>query len=264
MSVRLVPMLGWVRTYDRRWLRGDLIAGVAVAALIVPKNLGYAGIAGVPLEHGLYAAAAAAHPVRRLRHLSTDLDGAELRAGGGGGRRRARLGDQRRDRGGGRSSRASPWSPGCCSVLLPCCGWAGSARFLLAGRGHRLPVRCRDRRRDRRAAQDHRDRSRAARTPSRSSGPGSAPSVRPRRRRWWSAWWLWWWCSGSGSSRRPSPGPWCWWSAGSWRRGCSTSASAAWRWWVTSPAGCPPSTYRTRGCCGTTRGSVARPPWRWS
>ena len=53
-------MLGWVRTYDRRWLRGDLIAGIAVAALIVPKNLGYAGIAGVPLEHGLYAAAAAA------------------------------------------------------------------------------------------------------------------------------------------------------------------------------------------------------------
>ena len=60
MSVRLVPILGWVRTYDRRWLRGDLIAGIAVAALIVPKNLGYAGIAGVPLEHGLYAAAAAA------------------------------------------------------------------------------------------------------------------------------------------------------------------------------------------------------------
>jgi high affinity sulfate transporter 1 len=41
-------------------LRGDLIAGVTVAALIVPKNLGYAGIAGIPLEHGLYAAAAAA------------------------------------------------------------------------------------------------------------------------------------------------------------------------------------------------------------
>ena len=55
-----MPILGWVRTYDRRWLRGDLIAGIAVAALIVPKNLGYAGIAGVPLEHGLYAAAAAA------------------------------------------------------------------------------------------------------------------------------------------------------------------------------------------------------------
>jgi SulP family sulfate permease len=56
----LVPILGWIRTYDRQWLRGDLIAGVTVAALIVPKNLGYAGIAGIPLENGLYAAAAGA------------------------------------------------------------------------------------------------------------------------------------------------------------------------------------------------------------
>src|SRR5262249_58766736 len=57
---RLVPMVGWLRSYDRGWLRGDLIAGVAVAALIVPKNLGYAGIAGIPLQNGLYAAAAGA------------------------------------------------------------------------------------------------------------------------------------------------------------------------------------------------------------
>ena len=58
--VRLLPIVGWLRTYDRSWLRGDLIAGVTVAALIVPKNLGYAGIAGIPLQNGLYAAAAAA------------------------------------------------------------------------------------------------------------------------------------------------------------------------------------------------------------
>jgi sulfate permease, SulP family len=57
---QLVPMVGWIRSYDRRWLRGDLIAGVAVAALIVPKNLGYASIAGVPVQNGLYAAAAGA------------------------------------------------------------------------------------------------------------------------------------------------------------------------------------------------------------
>ena len=56
----MVPMLDWVRAYERRWLRGDLVAGVAVAALVIPKNLGYAGIAGVPLQNGLYAAAAAA------------------------------------------------------------------------------------------------------------------------------------------------------------------------------------------------------------
>ena len=49
-----------LRSYDRRWLRGDLVAGVAVAALIIPKNLGYAGIAGIPLQNGLYAAAVAA------------------------------------------------------------------------------------------------------------------------------------------------------------------------------------------------------------
>jgi len=57
---RFVPMAGWIRSYERGWLRGDLIAGVAVAALVVPKNLGYAGIAGIPLQNGLYAAAAGA------------------------------------------------------------------------------------------------------------------------------------------------------------------------------------------------------------
>jgi SulP family sulfate permease len=57
---RLAPITGWLPAYDRAWLRGDLVAGVTVAALIVPKNLGYAGIAGIPLQNGLYAAAAGA------------------------------------------------------------------------------------------------------------------------------------------------------------------------------------------------------------
>jgi sulfate permease, SulP family len=56
----LVPAADWLPRYERRWLRGDVIAGIAVTALIVPKNLGYAGIAGVPLQNGLYAAAAGA------------------------------------------------------------------------------------------------------------------------------------------------------------------------------------------------------------
>src|SRR3954452_9458905 len=55
-----LPIVAQFRSYDRRWLRGDLIAGITVAALIVPKNLGYAGIAGIPLQNGLYAAAAGA------------------------------------------------------------------------------------------------------------------------------------------------------------------------------------------------------------
>jgi SulP family sulfate permease len=60
LLARWLPIAGWLPRYDRSWLRGDLVAGIAVTALIVPKNLGYAGIAGVPLENGLYAAAAGA------------------------------------------------------------------------------------------------------------------------------------------------------------------------------------------------------------
>jgi sulfate permease, SulP family len=52
-----LPIVAWLPGYERRWLRGDLAAGIAVTALIVPKNLGYADIAGVPLQNGLYAAA---------------------------------------------------------------------------------------------------------------------------------------------------------------------------------------------------------------
>ena len=57
---RYVPVVGWLPRYEKRWFRGDLAAGIAVTALIVPKNLGYAGIAHVPLQNGLYAAAAGA------------------------------------------------------------------------------------------------------------------------------------------------------------------------------------------------------------
>ena len=56
--LRFLPILEQLRHYQGDWLRGDLVAGVVVAALIIPKNLGYAEIAGVPLENGLYAAAA--------------------------------------------------------------------------------------------------------------------------------------------------------------------------------------------------------------
>jgi SulP family sulfate permease len=71
---RVVPVLDWLPRYDRRWLRGDIAAGIAVTALIVPKNLGYAGIAGIPLQNGLYAAAAGAIIYALFctsRHIST-------------------------------------------------------------------------------------------------------------------------------------------------------------------------------------------------
>jgi SulP family sulfate permease len=51
----VVPMLSWLPRYQRPWLRGDVVAGIIVAALLVPQSLGYARIAGVPVEVGLYA-----------------------------------------------------------------------------------------------------------------------------------------------------------------------------------------------------------------
>ena len=52
---RRVPMVNWLPRYHVAWLRGDLVAGAVVAALAVPQALGYASIAGAPVEMGLYA-----------------------------------------------------------------------------------------------------------------------------------------------------------------------------------------------------------------
>ncbi len=49
------PIVRWLPAYDRRRLRGDVVAGSIVAALMIPQSLGYARIAGVPVEVGLYA-----------------------------------------------------------------------------------------------------------------------------------------------------------------------------------------------------------------
>jgi sulfate permease, SulP family len=57
---RVLPIVQWAGKYERGWLRDDLVAGLAVTALVVPKALGYAEIAEVPVQHGLYAAAAGA------------------------------------------------------------------------------------------------------------------------------------------------------------------------------------------------------------
>lgn len=45
-----------LRGYRRAWLRGDLIAGLTVWAVLVPEALAYASIAGVSPVVGLYAA----------------------------------------------------------------------------------------------------------------------------------------------------------------------------------------------------------------
>lgn len=52
---RRVPLVTWLPRYQVAWLRGDFVAGAVVAALAVPQALGYASIAGAPVEVGLYA-----------------------------------------------------------------------------------------------------------------------------------------------------------------------------------------------------------------
>jgi sulfate permease, SulP family len=53
-----VPGLVIVRSYQRPWLRGDLVAGVTVAAYLVPQVMAYAVVAGLPPVAGLWAALA--------------------------------------------------------------------------------------------------------------------------------------------------------------------------------------------------------------
>ncbi len=49
-------MAGWISTYRKEWLRPDVIAGLTTAAVVIPKAMAYATIAGLPVEVGLYTA----------------------------------------------------------------------------------------------------------------------------------------------------------------------------------------------------------------
>jgi high affinity sulfate transporter 1 len=50
----LVPGLKVVRSYQRRWARADLVAGLVLAAILVPQGMAYAELAGLPAVTGLY------------------------------------------------------------------------------------------------------------------------------------------------------------------------------------------------------------------
>jgi SulP family sulfate permease len=56
LTRRYLPGLWGLREYQRSWLRGDLLAGVTVAAYLVPQVMAYAEVAGLPAITGLWAA----------------------------------------------------------------------------------------------------------------------------------------------------------------------------------------------------------------
>ncbi|HJQ46699.1 MAG TPA: sulfate permease [Amycolatopsis sp.] len=51
---RVLPGLRQVRTYRRRWLVKDVVAGIVLTTLLVPQGMAYAELAGLPPITGLY------------------------------------------------------------------------------------------------------------------------------------------------------------------------------------------------------------------
>ncbi|KAI7872151.1 sulfate transporter family-domain-containing protein [Spinellus fusiger] len=54
--VSLFPIITWIHRYNVQWLVRDLIAGITVGIVIVPQSMGYAKLAMLSPEYGLYTA----------------------------------------------------------------------------------------------------------------------------------------------------------------------------------------------------------------
>ncbi|GAA5814566.1 hypothetical protein MFLAVUS_008065 [Mucor flavus] len=52
--ISLFPIASWLHRYNLMWLVRDLIAGATVGIVIVPQSMGYAKIAELPPQYGLY------------------------------------------------------------------------------------------------------------------------------------------------------------------------------------------------------------------
>jgi len=53
---RLTSALEWLPGVSRQWLRADVLAGLTAASVVLPKSIGYASLAGLPVQVGLYTA----------------------------------------------------------------------------------------------------------------------------------------------------------------------------------------------------------------
>jgi sulfate permease, SulP family len=52
---KVFPSFVWLRHYNRGWFRHDLVAGITLAAYLLPAALADASLAGLPVQAGLYA-----------------------------------------------------------------------------------------------------------------------------------------------------------------------------------------------------------------
>jgi SulP family sulfate permease len=53
-QISWIPALGWIRSYTPKRFRLDLIAGLSLAAFVIPESLAYASLAQLPPVTGLY------------------------------------------------------------------------------------------------------------------------------------------------------------------------------------------------------------------
>ncbi|HEX4974902.1 MAG TPA: sulfate permease [Pseudomonadales bacterium] len=53
--MRYLPLLEWIKTYNRAHLAADLLAALIVTLMLIPQSFAYALLAGLPPETGLYA-----------------------------------------------------------------------------------------------------------------------------------------------------------------------------------------------------------------
>jgi SulP family sulfate permease len=53
---RNLPIADWLSNYQKEWFRPDIVAGLTTAAVVIPKAMAYATIAGLPVQVGLYTA----------------------------------------------------------------------------------------------------------------------------------------------------------------------------------------------------------------
>lgn len=55
LLIEHLPLLGWLKGYQRETFVSDLMAGIIVAIMLIPQAMAYALLAGLPPEYGLYA-----------------------------------------------------------------------------------------------------------------------------------------------------------------------------------------------------------------
>ena len=51
---RVLPILRLLPSYDAGWFGADVIAGLTLWGILVPEGIAYAGLAGAPVQAGLY------------------------------------------------------------------------------------------------------------------------------------------------------------------------------------------------------------------